>query len=160
VGKLIFFGLIVVVWAGAAIISSIKQAAAKRGATRTPSQTPWQPASPPWAGGSPPPMPRAARRPQARRVIPPPPAPRQSFAPPPPLPLSESVAGAARRGAPEPAAQPSASGAASSPAIARSSEARSSSIGAADIRRWLTPDVLRGQYFVTEVFDPPPGAVD
>jgi hypothetical protein len=163
-GKLIFFGIILVVWAGAAIANSIKQAAAKRRANMAPPSMNWQqPTAPAWPNVSPPPVPVAGRRRQPRRVIPPPPVPRRSFAPPPPPPLPFSTAVIAPSqpspDAPEPA-PPSVRSSGAAAMSARSGSARPSSIGAADIRRWLTPEVLRGQYFVTEVFDPPPGALD
>ena len=159
--KLIFFGIVIVVWAGAAIASSIKQAAAKRRANMRPASIDWQqPKAPAWPNVSPPPMPAAARRPHPRRVIPPPPIPRQAFAPP-PIPFSATVVAPSGQAPDAPAAAPP-SVRSSGPAAmtARSASPRPSSIGAADIRRWLTPEVLRGQYFVTEVFDPPPGAQD
>jgi hypothetical protein len=161
--KLIFFGIILVVWAVGAIASSIKQAAAKRRANMRPPSMNWQqPAAPAWPSASPPQNLSAARRPQARRIIPPPPIPRQVFAPPPRLPFAMPAETPTPM---EPAAATSITPRAStpSPTAGRADSARPwspSSIGAADIRRWLTPDVLRGQYFVTEVFDPPPGALD
>src|SRR5438045_7994556 len=88
-GKLIFFGIVLVVWAGGAIVKSMRQAAAKRAANRPPSGD-WQAASFSRTAIAPPPIPPRARRPQARRFIPPPPVPREVFAPP-PLPLSQAA---------------------------------------------------------------------
>jgi hypothetical protein len=161
--KLVLFGIGLVIWAVGAVASKVskaqKEAAARRRWTSASPQTAQvsqrRPAYvvPPGAAPFPPPgVPQVAPPPPvARRQVKPPPVPRSKtkrrkpVAPPQaeqvPVALAEAPAGPPLR-APRDAAAPR--------------TAPSSGLTARDIADWLRPEVMRQQYILTEVFDPPP----
>ena len=141
--KLIPFAIILVIWGLGALASAFKKSRESDRLSSWERPVPWAPAEPDWARDDAaevtaprpplPPLPRDKAKGGRRRS--------RSVAPP-PLPMPPS------RASDVPASQVVPGGVAGRrPAPAAPT--------AASIRSWLTPQVLRSQYVVTEIFDPP-----
>jgi hypothetical protein len=144
--KLIGLAIVVVIWIVGAIASAIQKASKKREQDMAAAR-----------------LSNAANPPPTIRPVVPPvgylaPASVRSAPPPNPTPKKKKGSRQRQPAAPPPleAVAPRAEPAAVPPAIPKI--AARPGLNASAIRRWLTPEVMRRQYVLTELFDSPPSA--